>query len=61
MSWKVGDIILRDFELSLSLFTRTKKLILQAIKLQPCSSPITIKMVVIMEGPNSGMKNMWNK
>ena len=60
MPLEVGDIILRDFELSISFFTRTNKITPPPLNVQPCSTPIKIKTVVIMEGPNWCMINLWN-
>ena len=52
MPLEVGDIILRDFELSISFFTRTNKITPPPLNVQPCSTPIKIKIVVIMERLN---------
>jgi hypothetical protein len=48
MPLEVGDIILRDFELSLSFFKRADKIIPQQINVQHCSTPIKVKILVIM-------------
>jgi len=52
MPLEVGDIILRDFELSLSFFTRTNKITPPPLNVQTCSTPIKIKIEVIMERLN---------
>jgi hypothetical protein len=52
MSLEVGDIILRDFELSLSFFKRINKILPPPINVQHCSTPIKIKILVIMERLN---------
>jgi len=60
MPLEVGDIILRDFELSLSFFTRTNKITPPPLNVQTCSTPIKIKIEVIMERLNWSMINLWN-
>jgi hypothetical protein len=55
--WGV-DIILGDFELSLSFCIRTNKMIPQPINVLRCSTPIIIRMLVIMEEPELTMINL---
>jgi len=52
MPWRLSYIILVDFDLSLSIATRTNKIITPPINLQPCSTPHKNKVVVVMEGLN---------
>jgi len=52
MPLEVGDIILRDFGLSLSFFKRANKITPPPINVQPCGTTIKIKILVIIERLN---------